>query len=115
MIIGPDRDIFSARVSALNSILFYLLEGLPLAFLSGSANYRSTRYGRTYNVAGGGLHFFRRAMNRQILKASQAAQNAAGLVLRKRIAGFGLGYSVVKLLAYFGQTDLLKRGIGSTR
>ena len=90
MIIWSNTDIFSTSASALNSILFYLLEGLPRAVFT---NYLCS--------SASGLHLLRGAMNGQILKASKAAQNAARLVFRKRAGGFGLTYSVVKFFADF--------------
>ena len=90
MVIWSNTDIFTTSVSALNSILFYLLEGLPRAAFT---NYLCS--------SAAGLHLLWGAMNWQILKASKAAQNAARLVFRKRTVGFGLTYSVVKFFADF--------------
>ena len=84
------------------------------AFASTSSTIRSLISLTTYQVAVG-LHFLRGAMDRQLFKTTQAAQEiaAAGLVLRQRIARFGLSYGIIEFFTYYRQTYLLKRGIFS--
>ena len=109
MVVGSNGDVFTTCVSALNCVFFYLSGRKLLTFFSSG-------WSCAYHVAGRGLDFFRGAVDWQLFKATEAAQEVAtaALVLWQWIAVFGLSYGVVKFFTYFGQTDLLKRGVGTT-